>query len=86
MIDFFDPFWDGFGYEKSIKIDEKSIEIDKFRGKLANMRSKTPKRATRLEKRGNKGAIPIVGSTIRGARGPWPGGRGVQLNDQKPRI
>ena len=45
-----------------------------------------PKKATKREKRPNKRAMPHFEVTIGGARGPWPGGRGVQLNDQKLRI
>ena len=42
-----------------------------------------PKKATKREKRRNKRAMTISGLTKNGAWGPWPGGRGVQLNDQK---
>ena len=42
-----------------------------------------PKKATKRGKRRNKRATTTLGPTIGAARGPWPGGRGVQLSDQK---
>ena len=45
-----------------------------------------PKKATKREKRRNKRVIPPSECTLHRGWGPWPGGRGVQLNDQKLRI
>ena len=45
-----------------------------------------PKKATKTGKRRNKRAMTTLDPTIGAAWDPWPGGRGVQLNDQKPRI
>ena len=45
-----------------------------------------PKKATKRGKRRNKRATTTLDPTIGAARGPWPGGRGVQLNDQKLEI
>ena len=45
-----------------------------------------PKKATKRGKRRNKRAMPTLGPTIGAAWGPWPGGRGVQLNDQVLKI
>ena len=69
-----------------MKIDKNTIKIAKLRARSAKMRPKRPKKATEREKRVNKRATPIVDSGHVGARGPWPGGRGVQLNNQKLRI
>ena len=69
-----------------MKIDKKSIKIDRKMEVEAKKRQDRPKKATKRGKRCNKRAITTHGPTIGAARGPWPGGRGVQLNDQKLRI
>ena len=37
MIDFFDRFWNGFWYQKLIKIDKTLMKIAKLRSKKANI-------------------------------------------------
>ena len=76
----------GFWYQKSIEIDKQSIKIDRKMEVEAKKCQDRPKKATKREKRRNKRAMPRSDLTIGGARRPWPGGRGVQLNDQKLRI
>ena len=43
----------------------------------AKKRQDRPKKATKRGKRRNKRAMPTLDLPIYGARGPWPGGRGV---------
>ena len=68
----------GFWYQKSMKIDKKSIKTNQKMEVEAKKCQDRPKKATKRGKRRNKRAMPTLGPT-----GPWPGGRGVQLNDQK---
>ena len=65
-----------------MKIGKKTIKIDRKMEVEAKKCQDRPKKATKRGKRRNKRATPTVDPAIGAARGPWPGGRGVQLNDQ----
>ena len=69
-----------------MKIDQKSIKIDRKTEVEAKKCQDRPKKATKRGKRRNMRSMATLGPTIGAARGPWPGGRGVQLNDQKLEI
>ena len=69
-----------------MKNDKKSIKIGRKMEVEAKKRQDRPKKATKRGKRRNKRTTPTLTTIIGAARGPWPRGRGVQLNDQVLKI